>query len=62
MEPTGWKVIFLAESPVGATEQHGPPIPTDSHPNACVVLDLISAEPSHTQDTHNKVQLPMCEC
>lgn len=52
---------FLGTESGWGTKGHGPPVPTGSHPSACVVLDLISAKPSsYTTDTH-KVQLPACE-
>lgn len=58
VEPTGWKVISLAESHVGCREQGAPRFPPASL-NACVVLVLITGEALVILG-HTSLQKPTC--
>lgn len=58
VEPTGWKVIFLAESHVGCREQGAPRFPPASL-NACVVLVLITSKALVILG-HTSLQEPTC--
>lgn len=58
VEPTGWKVIFLAESHVGCREQGAPRFPPASL-NACVVLVLVTSKALVILG-HTSLQKPTC--